>query len=112
MKSHPPPVISPRWGARTKRSVVIGALAVLGFALWNLRHLFSFFVVAMLLSYLLWPLANFIERRMLFALPFPTRSLAVLLTIITALASIALVILLILFMTLVWPALGMPTRIG
>ena len=91
----PPSMTSPRWGSRTKRTVVIGALVALGFIVWNLKEVVPLLIVATLLSYLLWPLMNFIDRRVLIVLPFPTRTLSVLLTFIVVIATIVAIIILI-----------------
>jgi len=91
----PPPITSSRWGARTKRIIVLGVLIFLAFFVWNVRGVLPLLIIASLLSYLLWPLVNFIERRVLFVLPFKARSLAVLLTFITVFTGIGLVFVLI-----------------
>lgn len=67
----------------------------MGFIIWNLREIVPLLIVATLLSYLLWPLMNFIERRVLFILPFPTRTLSVLLTFVLVIAAFVTVIILI-----------------
>ena len=91
----PPRMTSPRWGSRTKRTVVIGALIALGFIVWNLKEVVPLLIVSTLLSYLLWPLMNFIERRVLFVFPFPTRTLAVLFTFVVVIAAFVVIIILI-----------------
>ena len=91
----PPPITSSRWGARTKRLVVLSVLIFLAFFLWNVRGVLPLLIVASLLSYLLWPLVNFIERRVLFIIPFKVRSLAVLLTFIAVFTGFGLVFVLI-----------------
>lgn len=91
----PPPTTSSRWGARTKRIVVIASILVLAFALWNMTDVLPLLVVAAVLSYLLWPLVNFIESRILSPLPFKARSLAVFMAFIVVLALFALLIIVI-----------------
>jgi predicted PurR-regulated permease PerM len=78
--AYPPPITSSRWGTRTKRIVVLVILLLLGFALWHVTSVLPLIIVATLLAYLLWPVANFFESRVLFVLPFRARSLAVMLT--------------------------------
>lgn len=93
--SYPPPITSSRWGARTKRIVVIITLGFLGFAVLSLIELLPMVVGSILLSYLLYPLVNFFERRVLFVLPFGTRSLAVVMTFVTVLGLFALAVIII-----------------
>lgn len=82
----PPQPTSARWGVRTKRIVAIVTLAFVAFALWNLKQVFPLLIVAVLFSYLLWPLVSLIERRILHILPFGTRSLAVFISFVTVIA--------------------------
>ncbi len=82
----PPQPTSARWGVRTKRIVAIFTLAFVAFALWNLKQIFSLLIVAVLFSYLLWPLVSLIERRVLHVLPFGTRSLAVFISFVAVIA--------------------------
>ena len=91
----PPPITSSRWGARTKRIIVIAVLAFAAFFLWNVRSVMQLLIIASLLSYLLWPLVNLIERRLLFIIPFRVRSLAVLLTFVLVFTGFGLVLVLI-----------------
>lgn len=95
MKSSPPTMTSSRWGERTKRIVVVAALLFFIFVLWNLRGMLPLLIVATLLSYLLWPLVNLIERRFLRVLPFRARALAVLLTFLVVIAGFSLILVLI-----------------
>ena len=90
--SNPPPITSSRWGARTKRIVVLITLLFIGIFLWNLADILPLVIVATILSYLLWPLVNLIERTLSVVLPFPTRSLAVILTFVVVIAMIAVVV--------------------
>lgn len=90
----PPPITSTRWGERTKRIVVIITLLFLGIIAWNLVDILPLVIISSLLSYLLWPIVNMIDRRVLFVLPFPTRSISVLLTFLLVLSifAVALVV--------------------
>ena len=86
----PPPITSSRWGARTKRIVVIAVLVMLAFFLWNVRGVLALLIISTLLAYLSSPLVNLIERRVLGFLPFRARTLAVILTFLTAITALAL----------------------
>ncbi len=88
--SIPPSITSSRWGSRTKRIVVLIILIVLGFSLWNLVQILPILIGSTLISYLLWPLVNLIESRLLSVLPFRARSLAVVITFIVVIATISL----------------------
>lgn len=94
-KSTPPALTSARWGARTKRIAVIILLVLTGLALYTFADVLPLLIVSALLSYLLWPLVNIIEKRVLVVLPFEARSLAVLATFIVVIASFVLGIVLI-----------------
>ena len=63
--------------------------------MWNLVQILPILIGSSLLSYLLWPLVNLIENRLLFILPFRARSLAVVITYIIVIATISLAVLLI-----------------
>jgi predicted PurR-regulated permease PerM len=95
VKPSPPTMTSSRWGERTKRIVVVAALLFFIFVLWNLRGMLPLLIVATLLSYLLWPLVNLIERRFLRVLPFRARALAVLLAFLIVIAGFGLILVLI-----------------
>ena len=61
--AHNPPMTRPRWSSTTKRAVVL-ALAVLGvFLLWRTSPIVLPFVWAAVLSYVLMPAVNALERR-------------------------------------------------
>ncbi|PJF21262.1 MAG: hypothetical protein CUN56_11980, partial [Phototrophicales bacterium] len=83
---NPPPITSARWGGRTKRIVALIMLVLTVFVLLNLWAIIPLLVVATLLSYLLYPLVNFIEQRLLFFLPFRSRVLAVILAFVIIIA--------------------------
>ena len=91
----PPMMSSSRWGVRTKRIVAIGVMIVSSFLLWHVRSIFPLIIVSILFAYLLWPLVNLIEKRILFFMPFPTRSLAVVLTLIFVFSQLIFVLILV-----------------
>lgn len=95
MRKAPPPTTSLPWEGRTKRLVALVTLFLIGLAVWNLFDIIPMLVGSMLLSYLLWPLVNFIEKRILFLLPFRARSLAVVMAFVFVLALFVLVIVLV-----------------
>jgi predicted PurR-regulated permease PerM len=75
--------------------VVIAVLGIVGFIAWNLISLMPLLVVSALLSYLLYPVVNFIEDRLLIILPFRARSLAVLLTFMSVIAGFVIIVIVI-----------------
>ncbi|MFW5709715.1 MAG: AI-2E family transporter, partial [Chloroflexota bacterium] len=95
-RSTPPPLTSARWGPRTKRIVGIFVVIALFLALIVFRDVLPLLVVAVLLSYLLWPLVNLIDQRVLGFIPFRVRSFAVLLTFLTVIATFVAAVILIL----------------
>src|SRR5687768_11335023 len=102
MVSNPPPSLtSPPWSPLTKRTVALITLGILFLLGIQLLQAWSIVFVALILSYLLNPMVNFFENRLLVTLRFEglRRSLAVFLTFITVIA------LLILVMILVVPAI-------
>ncbi|GAB4520133.1 MAG: hypothetical protein OHK0046_29930 [Anaerolineae bacterium] len=70
-------------------------MGVLGLLAWNLTDILPLLIIAALLSYLLFPLVSWIEKRVLFVLPFRARSLAVLLAFLVVLSAFVLVLVLI-----------------
>ncbi|GAB4309971.1 MAG: AI-2E family transporter [Phototrophicales bacterium] len=92
---NPPPITSARWGGRTKRIVALIMLVLTVFVLLNLWAIIPLLVVATLLSYLLYPLVNFIEQRLLFFLPFRSRVLAVILAFVIIIAVVVNIFILI-----------------
>ncbi len=83
MKTVPPSVTSPAWTGRTKRVVAAGIAILIGLALLRLSEVLSIVGVAIILAYLLTPLVNFLENRVLSIGPLAgkaRRNLAVLLT--------------------------------
>jgi predicted PurR-regulated permease PerM len=93
---YPPPITSPYWTARTKRTVAIIAVVVIGLAIWRLNEVLPIVIVSVILAYLLSPVARFIDQRILVFGRFesrPHRTLAVLLTIISVITVFIIVIL-------------------
>ncbi len=83
MNSLPPILTSPAWTTRTKRLVALAVLVALVFMALRLSEVLPILAVAVILAYLLTPLVNFIEQRILVFGPFRRgshRNLAVLLT--------------------------------
>lgn len=96
MITSPPPISSPTWSSRTKRVVV--ALSCLGaiFAFIWLSDILPQLVIAIVIAYLLAPLATFIDERILIFPPFRnrrSRGFAVLLTFILVLLLFIVVLL-------------------
>lgn len=94
----PPPLTSPAWTGRTKR-VVAGAVAiVIGLAVLRLSEVVPIVAVAVILAYLLTPVVNFFENRVLTFGIFedkPHRNLAVVLTYVLLITSVIVIILVI-----------------
>jgi predicted PurR-regulated permease PerM len=93
---YPPPITSPYWTARTKRTVAIIAIVVIGLAIWRLNELLPIVIVSTILAFLLSPVARFIDRRVLTFGVFAGRShrtLSVLLTIVLVIAAFIVVLL-------------------
>ncbi len=80
----PPPIQSPAWSSRAKRTVslIVFILALLALA-W-LSEILPMLIVASVLAYLLSPITNFIEKHMMRGLfrRLPTRGLSTLLTLL------------------------------
>ena len=94
-----PPLSSPAWTPRAKRTVALICLAAAAVIFWQLADILPIIVIAMVLSYLFSPLVNFIETRVLTFGPFAnrsTRGLSVLLTFVVVITMFVLVIILIL----------------
>ena len=90
---------SPVWSDQTKRTVALIILLVSGLAILRLNNILPLLLVAVVLSFLLYPLSNFIEKRALVFGPLRKRSsrgLAVLLTFVVSVLFVVLVFLLIL----------------
>jgi len=86
VNGQPPAISSTRWGTRTKRTVVLILLVLLGVALWNVLDILPLIIIALLLSYLLWPMVNFFQYRVLRPLPFLGRAGAILATFLVLLS--------------------------
>ena len=78
--AQPPPITSPPWSSRTKRIVVLICLVIGGILLWQVADALPILVVALVLSYLLYPLTNVLERTL-----GGRRGLAILLTFLCVL---------------------------
>ncbi len=85
---------SPQWTLRTKRTVTLIVLLLLGLLLWQVANILPIIIIAALLSYLLTPVVN-VNERILRRVP-GKRTLAVLGTFVFVLLLIALVLLVIL----------------
>ena len=95
MTTHnPPPITSPRWSSRTKRTVALICLVVIGIVLSQITGVLPLLVVSAVLSFLFNPLTSFLERRIFFMLP-GSRIWAIVLTFILALLFLLLMILVI-----------------
>lgn len=97
MTSYPPPVSSPGWSSRTKRTVALISLLVAAVLAWRLTEILPIIVIALVLSYLLFPIARWIDRRLLFVgRQRRTQSaLSILLTFMLVLAFFAIVVIVI-----------------
>lgn len=89
------PLNSPAWSGRTKRTIALISLAVLGILFWQLTDVLPIVVVALVLSYILNPLTTFLETRILRFLPKP-RTWAILLTFLLVAVLLVVLILVIL----------------
>jgi predicted PurR-regulated permease PerM len=56
---------SPLWSSRTKRLVVVGMIGLTALAVWWFSQILPLVIVAIVLAYILTPLVNFIERRVM-----------------------------------------------
>ncbi|MBI5669995.1 MAG: AI-2E family transporter [Chloroflexi bacterium] len=93
---NPPPVTSPAWTGRTKRYVAMFVVVIIGLALLRFSETIPIVIVAVILAYLLTPLAQWIDSRVLAFGPFKGRDhrgLSVLLTFVLVIAVIIVVIL-------------------
>jgi len=87
---------SPPWTGRTKRVVAIIAAGAVLLAIFRLSELVPIVSVAVILAYLLTPIVNFFEKRILTIGPLKARSYrgaAVGLTYLVILATVVVVIL-------------------
>jgi predicted PurR-regulated permease PerM len=96
VSTNPPSLTSPAWTSRTKRLVAGGVAIIVGLALLRLSEVLPIVGVAIILAYLLTPLVNFFERRVLVYGPFagkPHRNLAVIFTYIVLFTGFIIIIL-------------------
>ncbi|NDJ59809.1 MAG: AI-2E family transporter [Chloroflexi bacterium] len=87
-----PSISSPQWSARTKRTVALIALVVLGVAAFQLTSILPIIAVALVLSYLLNPLTTLLDQRILRWLP-GSRIWAILVTFVLLVALFVVLIL-------------------
>lgn len=92
----PPQITSPRWDGRTKLVVGLVTFALVLLLLLRVRDTFPLIIVTTLIAYLLTPLVNFNERRLLRFLRGGRRSFGVLLAFIFAVLAVVLVLVIIL----------------
>lgn len=90
--STPPPITSAAWSNRTKRTVALIALVIIGIAVWQLADVLPMVIVSLVLAYLLHPLTDLLERRAFRRLP-GARGWAILATYILAFAVVILILL-------------------
>jgi predicted PurR-regulated permease PerM len=90
--SAPPPISSPAWTDRTKRTIALIALLVVGIAVWQVADVLPIVIVALVLAYLFHPLTDALERRIFRRLP-GARVWAIFLTFIIAFAIVLLFLL-------------------
>ncbi|MBL8164791.1 MAG: AI-2E family transporter [Anaerolineae bacterium] len=98
MKPAPPMITSPGWTLRTKRVIASVVLVLMALAVLRLSEILPSVAVAAILAYLLTPLVNFIENRVLAIGPLKRRrrrGIAVLLTYIVILFTVTVVMLVI-----------------
>ncbi len=87
---------SPPWSLRTKRTVALIILILIGLLVWRLSDIWPPVVVAAVLAYLLSPIVSFFERLMPFIRRGSTkRWIAVFLTLVVVITLIVLVMVLI-----------------
>lgn len=95
---YPPPISSPGWSTRTKRTVLIALVVLIALMVWRLNEILPLLIVSLILAYLFYPATSFLERRVTRWLPAP-RNWAIFLTIVAAISTFVVVIL------VVFPAL-------
>ena len=86
-------ISSPPWSLRTRRTVVILLLVVLGIFAWRLAAIWPPIVVSLVLAYLLTPLVGLGQRLLPFGSPGLRRSLATALTFVLVVAALSLLLL-------------------
>ena len=92
-----PSLTSPPWSGRTKRTVVLIVGGMLFFLVMKLLQAWTIVIVAIILSYLLNPLVNLFENRLLYRMPFSSlrRPLGVLFTFVSIIMLVILAIIVI-----------------
>ena len=93
--NYPPPITSPGWTPRTKRTIVIALVIVMALVIWRLNETLPLLIVSVVLAYLFNPTTTFLERRIVKFLP-GARNWAILLTILGVISVFIIVILVIL----------------
>ncbi|MEO8607780.1 MAG: AI-2E family transporter [Chloroflexota bacterium] len=96
MNRNPPPLTSPAWTGRTKRLVLAGVVIAIALLLLRLSEVLPIIGVGVILAYLLTPLVNFFEKKVLIYGPLAGkahRNLAVILTYILIITVFVIVIL-------------------
>lgn len=89
-----PQITSPAWTPRTKRTVTLIVLLLIGLLLWQVADALPMIIITLILSYLLWPVVQFNERRLRF-MPAGRRPMAVLFSFIFVIFLFALVVFLV-----------------
>jgi len=96
--SSPPPVSSPSWSSRTKRTVALICLALAAFVFLQLTEILPIIGVALVLSYLLYPIAKRFDRLTYprtEALPRSRSALAIIVTFLLVVAFFSVIVLLV-----------------
>jgi predicted PurR-regulated permease PerM len=78
----PNPVNSPRWGSMTKLVVALTFIAILAWLLSRFQSLIPPLLIAFILSYLLYPVARFLDRKLYFSWRAAVGSIYVLLLLL------------------------------
>lgn len=94
--SHQPPApTSPLWGGQTKLVISLVVLVIFGLFLIRVRDIFPLLIISLLIAYLLNPMVDFMERRLLRFLPGGRRALGSVLAFLFAVLVIVLILLVI-----------------
>ncbi len=95
MTNSPPPITSPAWSDRTKRTIILIAALGISLLLLRLNNVLPMFLVSVIIAYLLYPVALFFEMRLFARLLGGRRlpGLAILLAFMIVLSFIIIVIL-------------------
>lgn len=98
MRNSPPPITSPAWSDRTKRTVALLSVVGLTLVAIRLQDMLPMLLLSVVLAYLLTPLMHFLERLLAHG-PFkesPPRGLAILLTLLVVFSFLLIVALVVL----------------